>query len=237
MTELIIILLKTLIVVGTIFIIYNIWKVIQSKKWEGLLEDAQKSKQILLKRSNYKKNYISITLLVVLLLFSINNPRNIVEVFDQYNAYMDADGVIVEQKAYIIEVDEVDVEYYSILTNAASDQVADIYEANAVVAEDLSNTVDSLEGLSLNVMYSAQVEPMITSILNIDSKDLKAGSTYLVIGNYIEQDSEYSFMDHTVNDGGYFYTVMLIELIGYDPSKSLTEQSEEIQRLIEDNVN
>lgn len=257
MSEIIIILLKVIIAVSVVGFVYYLWKTRSTKNWNNLLRNKQiESGTIELKVNRYRLNYIMLGILMVVTFFTLRSPLEVASILNgsvitdsfatrSYDAQVESLTAAIgaeEGNVYIVEMKQrTDTEEFHILTATNSSDLADyytykvdvveeVYATDAVMFSSQNSTVILEQAYTLSLSGTSNIE--YGSVIQGD--EIQYSDIYLIVGGYIDNLEANQLEDERLQDGLYVFTWEAILLEGYDKSKPLSEQSEDIRRIVEE---
>ena len=261
---LIILFLKSLLFAVLFGLTYLVWKTYQKQKWNQILKEKQvKSGKIELLGVRYRTSYVLISVFFFVFFVTLNSPLSVANVLDTVTSaetYMMSDSLsgadLIYRSVdpdtsdiYIVEMNTQLEEYeFNLFGSSNNDDLADYYEYKVNVLEEVYATTSTMfteesSKVILSETTSITYQSMPTSSFFMDSvvgyesaANIQYGEVYLIVGGYVtssEVDSD-DIIDSRLSNDNYIYTYHAILLEGYDTSKSLLEQSEEIRRIVEE---
>lgn len=234
MTKFLVVLLKFLIGIGIMVIAYITFHIANTKRWENLLYKVQKaSGTISLKRHAFKKAYLVLTMITLLVFASINDPRQVVTILDVTDQMEDVEVYspeienVIEYDKIIVHINDIDMDRYSIISSNIEESLTDTMMAEAQIETviELTSGIHSFHLESVSLHHDIAAAPIFKSMNSLDTDGMEVGKTYLVLGHYT---NETGFVED-----GVFDSVLYIELEGYNPNLDLQDQSQEILDLID----
>jgi len=250
MDDLIVILLKSIIGLGLLFVMGMVFKTYVDLKWNRLLYNKQKEHgEIVLEPINYKPRIGGLVAVIVVMMIVVNAPSGLIDNLSGFMMLADQSPYSTEENIidlmnqveyengdiYIVQVRTLnDIESYNILYNTVDDEIVDYYNYEVSMVDQLYGSSTLTGVTSMITTGNTAITFELTEDLEysyLKSVPLSTQKVYLVIGGFVD-DSNNEFSDNRLNEGEFIFTWEVILLEGYDVSKELNEQTQEIQDIV-----
>lgn len=256
------ILLQVSILTAFIVLATTFYFTLNKMKWNNLLLNKQKqSGHVELRKVDYKPNYATMSLLILFMFVSVANPVGVANTMESVTnldinlGMRNEDSTSPEDDikalmnnlnptnggVFIVEVEGLDsVEEFNLMQIGANAVDYNVYSTTMLESYTVRTTSEDIDFSSYNmkmeaetVSYMYSMNDSTSELADISNQAMQSTGVYMVIGQYVNSEFYDDFQDERLRDGEFILSWQVILLEGYDVSKSVNEQSEEIRKIIE----